>query len=77
MSHVDEGALHAYLDGALDEYPVAEARRIREHLDVCATCAERLEVERGLRSDAHAMLGMAAPVVDLPLLAGSFIARTR
>ena len=20
MSHVDEGALHAYLDGALDEY---------------------------------------------------------
>ena len=26
MSHVDEGALHAYLDGALDEYPPAEAR---------------------------------------------------
>ena len=79
MSHVDEGALHAYLDGALDEYPVAEARRIREHLDVCATCAERLEVERGLRSDAHAMLGMAAPVVDLPSFEElrAYVERTR
>lgn len=66
MSHVDEGALHAYLDGALDEYPVAEAERIRTHLDRCAECAERLEVERRIRADAHAMLGMAAPDVELP-----------
>ena len=48
MSHVDEGALHAYLDGALDEYPAAEGRRVREHLDLCPECAERLEVERDL-----------------------------
>ena len=33
MSHVDDGALHAYLDGALEEYPIAEARRVREHLE--------------------------------------------
>ena len=25
MSHVDEGMLHAYLDGALDDLPAAEA----------------------------------------------------
>lgn len=66
MSHVDEGALHAYLDGALDEYPLADAERIRAHLDACGACAARLEVERRVRSDAHAMLGLAAPVVDVP-----------
>ena len=79
MSHVDEGALHAYLDGALDEYSVTEASRIREHLDACASCAERLEVERALRSDAHAMLGMAAPTVDLPSFEElrAYVERTR
>lgn len=66
MSHVDEGALHAYLDGALEEYPQAEAERIRDHLDACAECAERLEAERGIRSDAHAMLELAAPAVEAP-----------
>lgn len=66
MSHVDEGALHAYLDGALEEYPQAEAERIRDHLDACAECAERLEVERRIRSDAHAMLELAAPAVEPP-----------
>lgn len=79
MSHVDEGALHAYLDGALDEYPAADARRIREHLDACGACAERLEVERSLRADAHAMLGMAAPNVDLPSFEElrAYVERTR
>lgn len=79
MSHVGEGALHAYLDGALDEYPSAEADRIREHLDGCAECAQRLEVERSVRSDAHAMLGMATPEVDLPSLEElrAFVRRTR
>ncbi|NNF12415.1 MAG: hypothetical protein HKN72_04300 [Gemmatimonadetes bacterium] len=68
MSHVDKGALHAYLDGALDEYPAAEAERIRAHLDACAECAARLEVERRTRSDAHAMLALASPVVEVPSL---------
>lgn len=79
MSHVDEGALHAYLDGALDEYPQAEASRIREHLDQCAECAERLEVEREVRSDAHAVLALAAPDVDLPSLEElrAYVTRTR
>ncbi len=79
MSHVDEGALHAYLDGALDEYPAAEARRVREHLDGCAECAERLEAERAPRSDAHAMLGMAAPAVELPSFEDlrAYVERTR
>jgi len=66
MSHVDEGALHAYLDGALDEYPAAEARRVREHVETCAVCAERLAVERSVREEARAILDLAAPKVEVP-----------
>ena len=79
MSHVDKGALHAYLDGALDEYAQAEATRIRDHLDQCAECGEQLEIERMLRADAQAMLGLAAPDVDLPSLEElrAYVKRTR
>lgn len=79
MSHVDEGALHAYLDGALDEYPSAEAETIRTHLDACAECAERLEAERRIRSDAHALLGLAAPEVEVPSFEElrAYVQRTR
>ena len=66
MSHVDEGALHAYLDGALDEFPAGEAKRVREHLESCAECAVRLEEERRIRQDAEAMLTLATPSVDIP-----------
>jgi hypothetical protein len=66
MSHVDEGALHAYLDGALDEYPAAEAIRIREHVETCAVCADALAAERKVREEAHAILGLAAPRVETP-----------
>jgi hypothetical protein len=66
MSHVDEGALHAYLDGALDEYPAAEARRVREHVETCAECADRLAEERRVREDARAILDLAAPEVEVP-----------
>jgi hypothetical protein len=68
MSHIDDGALHAYLDGALDEYPATEGRDIRAHLEVCAACRERLEVERGVRTSAMSILGLAAPQVEVPSL---------
>jgi len=79
MSHVDKGELHAYLDGALDEFPQAEAERIREHLDGCAECAGELEVERKVRADAEAMLALAVPEVDLPSLEElrAYVKRTR
>lgn len=66
MSHVDEGALHAYLDGALDEYPTVEADAVRHHLDVCADCAARLEEVRLLRFRADEILGLATPRVAAP-----------
>ena len=66
MSHVDEGALHAYLDGALDEYPAAEADAIRTHLDECGACRSRLEAERAVRQEASTILDLAAPEVEVP-----------
>jgi hypothetical protein len=66
MSHVDEGALHAYLDGALDEYPEAEANHVRDHLETCQHCAIRLEAQRRVRQDANAILGLAVPHVEVP-----------
>jgi anti-sigma factor RsiW len=66
MSHIDEGALHAYLDGALEEYPAAEAHRVREHVETCAVCADRLADERRIREQAQEILGLAAPHVEVP-----------
>jgi len=68
MSHIDEGGLHAYLDGALDEYPGAEARRIRAHLERCASCTEALHAARMLRDDVHGILANPALDVTLPPL---------
>ncbi|MEM7417190.1 MAG: hypothetical protein AAF389_16935 [Gemmatimonadota bacterium] len=79
MSHVDEGALHAYLDGALDEYPPAEAERIRRLLDEDPEWARRLEIERAVRSEAHGILAQASPTVELPSLEElrAYVKRTR
>jgi hypothetical protein len=67
MSHVDEGQLHAFLDGALDHLPAAEARRIREHLERCGECRTRLEAAADLRRRASGILDGAAPTaVDPP-----------
>lgn len=79
MSHVDEGALHAYLDGALDEFPATEAEWVRGHVESCAECADRLEAERRVRADAEAMLGLATPSVDMPSLEElrTYVKRTR
>lgn len=61
ISHVDDGHLHAYLDGALDAYPPGEAARIRRHLEECAACAARLEEARRIRTRAGELLAAAAP----------------
>lgn len=69
MSHVDEGALHAYLDGALDAYPASEAAFVREHLEHCAVCAARLDQARALRDRAASVLSLVEPgAVDMPPL---------
>ena len=59
MSHVDEGTLHAYLDG---ELPSGERAALESHLAQCATCRARLAEERALLERATALLGFARPL---------------
>jgi hypothetical protein len=58
MSHVDEGTLHAYLDGELA--PV-ERERVDVHLKGCPACQARLAEERAILERASRLLGLAAP----------------
>ena len=58
MSHVDDGTLHAYLDG---ELPPAEWARLETHVAECSTCRARLEEERALIERASGLLGLAQP----------------
>jgi hypothetical protein len=60
MSHISKGDIHAYLDGALGDYPEDAARHVREHLDACRECAQLLEVEGRLRQEASAIIGASA-----------------
>lgn len=59
MSHVDEGTLHAYLDG---ELPPSERAAVESHLAQCPTCRATLAEERVLLERANALLGSARPV---------------
>ncbi len=58
MSHVDDGTLHAYLDGELA--PV-EAQGVDAHLAQCPACRSRVDEERALIARADELLGLAAP----------------
>jgi hypothetical protein len=60
MSHVDDGELTAYADGAyrVDD-PVA--LRIGAHLSTCDNCRTRLEQSHELRDRAAVILGYAIP----------------
>ncbi len=58
MSHVDDGTLHAYLDGELSP---PEAQGVEAHLAQCPGCRGRLEEERALITRAGELLALAAP----------------
>ena len=59
MSHLTDGDIHVYLDGALDLLPDHRAGEIREHLSRCEDCQSRLEEERRIRERASGILGSA------------------
>ena len=70
MSHVDEGQLHAYLDGGLS---AMDAVRVERHLAECAPCRQRLEEARALVQRAARLLEWtnpperaAPPLAELP-----------
>ncbi len=63
MSHVDEGLLHAYLDGALPP-GTPERRELEAHLGVCADCRVRLDDARRTKDTAqHALDAASTDVV--------------
>jgi hypothetical protein len=59
MSHVDDGRLHAYLDGALES--PEERLRVEDHLRSCPDCRTRLEAARDDRKGAGEILGLLGP----------------
>ena len=53
MPHLDEGTIHAWLDGALDN---VEASRVEAHVAECAECAAAVAEARGLIAGASRVL---------------------
>jgi len=53
MSHLDEGTLHALLDGELDTHEVAE---IQAHLGSCSSCGLRLREVKEFLSEADRLI---------------------
>lgn len=51
--HLDEGTIHAWLDGALD---AEEAARVEQHAAACAACAAAVAEARGLVAGASRIL---------------------
>lgn len=54
MTHLDEGTIHAWLDGALD---AARSREIEAHVASCAQCSAAVAEARGLIAGASRILG--------------------
>src|SRR5256885_2880304 len=63
MKHLDEGTIHAWLDGALSD---AEAREVSEHVASCAECAAKVAEARGLVAGASRIL---TSLDDVPVIA--------
>lgn len=65
MQHPDEGTIHAWLDGALDE---AAAARVAEHVATCPECESRVVEARGLIAGASRVLSAldAVPAGVIP-----------
>ncbi|HYW08004.1 MAG TPA: carboxypeptidase regulatory-like domain-containing protein [Longimicrobium sp.] len=61
MQHVDEGRLHAWLDGELPEWGSEGARALERHLEGCAACRDRVDEARRMIREASAILGGADP----------------
>ncbi|HZB28447.1 MAG TPA: zf-HC2 domain-containing protein [Gemmatimonadales bacterium] len=54
MSHLDEGTLHALLDGELD---LAEVSEVQKHLGGCVACGSRLQEVKQVLAESHRLVG--------------------
>lgn len=74
MRHVDDGALHAWLESQVTD--PSEAAWMKQHLRECAACSRRLDEERVTLQQADTLLGDLAPAADATRLAfESLVAR--
>jgi hypothetical protein len=62
MPHVDEGTIHALLDGALRAEEPARAGAVQAHLEACPDCRALLDEAAALRAGAADVLGLLEPV---------------
>lgn len=53
-THIDEGTIHAWIDGALD---AERSRSVEAHVRECAQCAEAVAEARGLLAASSRILG--------------------
>ena len=60
--HVEEGTIHAWLDG---EVPAREAATIEAHVASCAACAAAVAEARGLMAASSRILGALDEVPGL------------
>ncbi|MBA3659634.1 MAG: zf-HC2 domain-containing protein, partial [Gemmatimonadales bacterium] len=58
MSHLDEGLLHAMLDGELE---LGEVRQVQAHLGSCASCDTRLKEVRELMAESDRLVATLEP----------------
>ena len=74
MQHLDDGTIHALLDG---ELTAEEAEALSEHVRYCAACADRLAEERLIQSEAERMIAEldgpapAPAIADAPMDPGN------
>ncbi|MBX6362626.1 MAG: TonB family protein [Gemmatimonadetes bacterium] len=61
MWHVDDGQLHALLDGELDTADPEGAGAIEVHLAECAECRARLEAQQELHARIHGLISRSGP----------------
>lgn len=59
MQHLDDGLLHALVDG---EVPSAELGELQSHLDGCAACRARLDEARGFTRESDDLIQL----LDVP-----------
>lgn len=68
MSHLDDGTLHALLDG---EIPSNELAEVQAHLAACAECRTRLDQERVLATEALDLVQMIEVPEEAPAVAAA------
>ncbi len=66
MPHLDEGQLHAYLDGQPPDGMSGGRSEVERHLAECAECRARLEVERRIRDQVQAVMRATGPAAISP-----------